>query len=955
MASKFTSNREKILVIEERTEELLSKCAAALHDEIFGRLLAAKDIDVEFEKIAQFLQENFAALFAEKYDINSKSDSKNVLVPEVVDLSTAETSTEPLGVRNAQSSMNGSSATDVEMKSLLRKKQLSYDIPEKVTVSLIDEWNENTPHEEEAILKKTGMVMAAFPHANFDVIFYRLSNANDINAEYIRIMDELEMTAEGTEYLATTIEKSTLSQICKIFPDVEPTQVAQLIAKSKQKDITHIVEAILRNGTHTADSLILIDDEDDDDDDVVDAHRTVEPTIKMEPSLLLTDYNDDQQEPGMVQHESFPNATLASRDKTSPRALRAVSRNLESRITAAKLKIKNSPQFGVEVRTAVTELRALINEQEQIEQQLSQIKVQETPEILVINETIAPNQEEEVLEKTGLIIAAFPQANFDFIVRRLSNANDIDAEYGTIMNEYADLPGSSNSTLRGPRQQKFSASAQKEAKKLLSTTEEKSLLSHVCKIFPDTEPSQLALLIADSTQKDLDHIIESVIKQSLDVHDDANDVKIVSEIQAELNSATPFLKSDIDWQNFSQLCNIFPDADQIFIAESIANSQQKNIMELMEELTHNGYRTRRERVKAENRERRRRRYLGVGGAQFKAEDFLKHYPNPEALFAIWEGRRKTENYKQHTKVFLLNTFRDLHENLIASIMEDYRNHLYPAYQFINNADLAFDGKKATFPALPKRRVEDLAYPEQFNEDFFREAQYCLNYEAVAAKRREKLDDARKRGTLLECPICANDECMPDEMLACNGFVTRHDFCRDCVTNHAEVQIEEGAHFVRCMDNSCDAGQFTLAALQKVLDEHMLRQLAKREQQIVLLDAKLDNLYSCPFCDFAIIIEHVDEPIFRCLDPDCMRESCLQCKEPNHLPLKCTEVERDIETQRRIFIENRMAEALKRHCPSCKKPIVKLDGCNKMTCPCGTAFCYVCGINLATLSYSHFGR
>ena len=48
----------------------------------------------------------------------------------------------------------------------------------------------------------------------------------------------------------------------------------------------------------------------------------------------------------------------------------------------------------------------------------------------------------------------------------------------------------------------------------------------------------------------------------------------------------------------------------------------------------------------------------------------------------------------------------------------------------------------------------------------------------------------------------------------------------------------------------------------------------------------------------------------------------------------------------------MTEAMIRKCYKCHKPFVKLDGCNKMTCPdCGAQMCYLC--RQPVRDYKHF--
>ena len=57
--------------------------------------------------------------------------------------------------------------------------------------------------------------------------------------------------------------------------------------------------------------------------------------------------------------------------------------------------------------------------------------------------------------------------------------------------------------------------------------------------------------------------------------------------------------------------------------------------------------------------------------------------------------------------------------------------------------------------------------------------------------------------------------------------------------------------------------------------------------------------------------------------------------------------------RRKALESEESEFLKRYptCPSCKAHIEKFDGCNKVTCICGTVICYICRKKIA--GYDHF--
>ena len=70
-----------------------------------------------------------------------------------------------------------------------------------------------------------------------------------------------------------------------------------------------------------------------------------------------------------------------------------------------------------------------------------------------------------------------------------------------------------------------------------------------------------------------------------------------------------------------------------------------------------------------------------------------------------------------------------------------------------------------------------------------------------------------------------------------------------------------------------------------------------------------------------------------------------------MPLKCSEVEKKSETQSRRKIEEAMTAARVRECPDCGNRFYKTEGCNKMSCKCGTKLCYICRKKINT--YTHF--
>ncbi|CAG9836615.1 unnamed protein product, partial [Diabrotica balteata] len=175
------------------------------------------------------------------------------------------------------------------------------------------------------------------------------------------------------------------------------------------------------------------------------------------------------------------------------------------------------------------------------------------------------------------------------------------------------------------------------------------------------------------------------------------------------------------------------------------------------------------------------------------------------------------------------------------------------------------------------------------------------------------------------------------------------FCKECVKKGVEVGVGRGDTRFPCMAD-CDS-EFSLQTLQMVLPNKLFERLAQKIASEEIRKANVDGLEVCPFCDFATILPDEDK-IFKCENPECLKESCRQCKHESHVPKRCNEIEYDEDVQRRTYIENKMTEALTRTCVNCKKSFVKSNGCNKMTCICGAKMCYLCG--QAVNDYSHFG-
>jgi len=206
------------------------------------------------------------------------------------------------------------------------------------------------------------------------------------------------------------------------------------------------------------------------------------------------------------------------------------------------------------------------------------------------------------------------------------------------------------------------------------------------------------------------------------------------------------------------------------------------------------------------------------------------------------------------------------------------------------------------------------------------------------QHQQRIEWARAAGILIECKCCYSDDCLEEDMLPCKGG---HLFCKECIQRASVVAIGEGQTQLKCL-GLCEE-DFKLSTLQRALRPIIYAKWLKKIQLDQLEKAGVEGLEQCPFCPFATIMNSTpdENKIFNCQNPDCAKESCRLCREVNHIPQRCEEVEKDADVQKRKELEERMSEALIRRCYKCKKPIVKTTGCNHMTCSCGAQMCYVC--------------
>ena len=129
---------------------------------------------------------------------------------------------------------------------------------------------------------------------------------------------------------------------------------------------------------------------------------------------------------------------------------------------------------------------------------------------------------------------------------------------------------------------------------------------------------------------------------------------------------------------------------------------------------------------------------------------------------------------------------------------------------------------------------------------------------------------------MDCGCCCETVTMP-RMTHCDGDEP-HFFCLDCARKNANNDIGNSQYKLRCMDFSGCIATFSREQRLRFLDEKTMAKLERLQQQQELRSANLDNLSTCPFCDFAAICPPIGEDReFRCHN--------LECQEVSPSPIK----------------------------------------------------------------------
>lgn len=472
-----------------------------------------------------------------------------------------------------------------------------------------------------------------------------------------------------------------------------------------------------------------------------------------------------------------------------------------------------------------------------------------------------------------------------------------------------------------------------------------NLILKLLPIFPDACPDYLRTLCKgrQNNPTELEEIIMYLIgndfpKRAIVPRENLAEQEVVDETE-----------------QYKIMLELLPEADPDYLRVHCSNLYDKPdlLKQFIDEaMEHKNYPT----IKDYKRKQQLSAQMKQYTTEFDVNKFLELIPNPEEYF---NDPKRVCTYNSSTRL-------DYQKSIaIESHMKDTFKNLFPTKRIVDINNIIKKKQKRVvliYKELKYGKTEDMKRPRklaplpqlygEIDVPYLQEIAYVTHYDIIhhVSKQREEektkaFETAKANGLLLTCECCFDDEVMEKDTFTC---LYGHKFCKTCIIRSVEISFGENKLQFTCLTN-CKA-EFSLATLQTILKPNMFSKIALRKQIDEVKSAGIEDLESCPFCDFATIPTPGDK-IFKCLNDECLKESCRQCKELSHIPYRCDEIEKNDEVKARTYIEDKMTEALLRKCWKCGMKFIKEDGCNKMTCRCGALMCYVCGKPVD--GYNHF--
>lgn len=203
----------------------------------------------------------------------------------------------------------------------------------------------------------------------------------------------------------------------------------------------------------------------------------------------------------------------------------------------------------------------------------------------------------------------------------------------------------------------------------------------------------------------------------------------------------------------------------------------------------------------------------------------------------------------------------------------------------------------------------------------------------SARAHQSSNIAVTLGEHAVCPICRDTASHP-KRLACG-----HSYCTACIRHYLTSAPDTKIFPLVCMGNEAQCRvPIPIPIIQDSLPPQKFEHLVTIAVSTYINEHPQDFRY----CKTPTCVQ-----VYRCNSgeqqcPSCFAEVCSACHEEAHQGLTCAEraLHNDPAEQERLN-EHWAAENGARKCPTCRVWMQKIDGCNHMTCTCGSHVCWEC--------------
>jgi len=195
-------------------------------------------------------------------------------------------------------------------------------------------------------------------------------------------------------------------------------------------------------------------------------------------------------------------------------------------------------------------------------------------------------------------------------------------------------------------------------------------------------------------------------------------------------------------------------------------------------------------------------------------------------------------------------------------------------------------------------------------------------------------------SVFSCGICMENH--PEDSVA-RVDNCGHAFCRQSLREYIVSKLKERQFPIVCPLCSIEKERTSPASIT----ESLVHQVGiPNKEYVIFEEMQLSSVsihVTCRGCSKEVFIDRKEYEAasqLMCPLPGCNYSWCKACQQ--HIVAGGPAHSCDGSSE----LEHLMTQQGWKHCPGCKTPVAKNQGCNHMACKCKMHFCYICGANIS---------